>query len=49
MKGTERYRIADPITNSTVCDGWSSRRGGSESSPTSTGGSCAQLGPEGGP
>ena len=49
MKGTERHRIADPITNSIVCDSWSSRRGGSESSPASAGGSCAQLGLEGGP
>ena len=49
MKGMECHRIANPITNSTVCDSRSSRRGGSESSPVSAGGSCAQLGPEEGP
>ena len=27
MKETECHRIADPVTNSTVCDSWSSRRG----------------------
>ena len=49
MKETEHHRIADPITNSTVCDSWPSRRGGNESSLASAGGSCAQLEPEGGP
>ena len=43
MKGAEHHRIADPITNSTVCDSWSFRRGGSESSPASAGGPAHNL------
>ena len=37
---TECHRIANPVTNSTVCDSWSCGRGGSKPSPASIGGSC---------
>ena len=40
-RGQDATEIADPITNSTVCDSWSFGRGGSESSSSGIGGSGA--------